>query len=303
MRLRALFVVLVCLGLSTGAIVQTPASGAGGRVMLDLSADEPDPPRDACGVLRPKADGGFWDCTFVDHFEGTELDPTRWLASETRLSGVTNGSEGCYVKSDKTVKVSGGKLYLTARRRAPFTCQSPLGDFTTTRSAAGVTTRGRFSQAYGRFAFRARMPKTQVPGAHSTMWLYPKTHTYGLWPLSGEVDVAEWYSALPGQVFPSLHYADGGNNIATGQDGLIADMSRYHTYVVEWTPTTMRFYYDGVFTFEHSWTALGPLVGSQPFDQAFNVVMTQAWGGKWNAPTVDTPKAVTMAVAWVKVWK
>jgi len=96
MRLRAYLVVLACLGLSMAAIVQTPASGAGGRVMLDLSADEPDPMRDECGVLRQKAGGSYWDCTFVDHFDGTELDPTKWMASETALSGVTNGSQGCY---------------------------------------------------------------------------------------------------------------------------------------------------------------------------------------------------------------
>jgi len=285
------------------AFVQTPASGVGGRAMLDLGVDEPDPPRDACGVLRPKADGSFWDCTFVDNFEGSELDNTKWLASETSLSGVTSGREGCFVRSDKTISVSRGKLRLTARRRAPFTCESPLGNFSTMWSAAGVTTRGRFSQAFGRFAFRAKMPKTALPGAHSTMWLYPKSHLYGLWPLSGEIDVAEWYSALPGQVFPSLHYADGASDIATGREGYIDDMSRYHTYAVEWTPTTMQFYYDGALTFEHSWTPLAPLTGSQPFDQPFNVVMTQAWGGKWNAPTAETPKFVTMTVAWVKAWK
>jgi hypothetical protein len=45
------------------------------------------------------------------------------------------------------------------------------------------------------------------------------------------------------------------------------------------------------------------LVGSQPFDQPFNVVLTQAWGGLWNAPTALTPNRVTMTVDRVRVWK
>ncbi len=65
----------------------------------------------------------------------------------------------------------------------------------------------------------------------------------------------------------------------------------------------MRFYYDGELTYEHRGAALAPLVGSQPFDQPFNVVLTQAWGGLWNAITAETPKRVTMVVDRVRVWK
>jgi hypothetical protein len=45
------------------------------------------------------------------------------------------------------------------------------------------------------------------------------------------------------------------------------------------------------------------VIGTQPFDQPFNVVVTQAWGGLWNAPTSATPDRVTTTVDWVRVWK
>jgi len=262
------------------------------------------PPVDACGEQPAKVDGTWWDCTFVDEFDGAALDSTKWLAQETSFSGITNGPEGCFRNEPWTIAVDQGALRLSAQRTAaPFTCDSPLGSFSTDKVTAAISTKGRFNQAYGRFAFRAKMPSTRVPGAHSALWLYPDKHTYGRWPLSGEIDVAEWYSALPEQVFPSLHYADGDNDTATSWNGVIADVSEFHTYVVEWTPTEMRFFYDDQLVFEHVWTPLAPLTGSQPFDKPFNVVLNQTWGQLWNAPTAETPDRVTMTVDWVRVWK
>ena len=51
------------------------------------------------------------------------------------------------------------------------------------------------------------MPGTNVQGAHSALWLYPNSNLYGAWPNSGEIDVGEWYSAIPDHVYPSVHYA------------------------------------------------------------------------------------------------
>ncbi|PWN04723.1 hypothetical protein DJ010_03655 [Nocardioides silvaticus] len=223
------------------------------------------------------------------------------------VNGLYAGS-ACYVDSAQTVTVSGGALHLSAVKHAePITCATPWGSLPTDRVAGAVTTKGRFAQAYGRFEVRARMPQTRVQGAHSAIWMFPDAPTYGAWPLSGEIDIAEWYSVLPDRVYPSVHYSDGDRDVHTGQDGYVSDASDYHTYAVEWTPREMRFYYDGELTFEHSWNALdallNPLLGSAPFDQPFNVVLTQGWGGFWNAPTTDTPDQVTMTIDRVRVWR
>ncbi len=166
-----------------------------------------------------------------------------------------------------------------------------------------MTTKGRFNQAFGRFAFRAKMPETRVPGAHSALWLYPDQHTYGRWPMSGEIDVAEWYSARPKHAYPSVHYVDGKDDVHSGWDGEFTDVSRWHNYVLEWTPREMKFFYDGILVFEHAWKPLAPLTNPQPFDQPFNVVLNQTWGHLWNSPVAETPPRVTMAVDWVRVWK
>jgi beta-glucanase (GH16 family) len=84
----------------------------------------------------------------------------------------------------------------------------------------------------------------------------------------------------------------------------MADLgTAFHTFAVEWTPTTMSFSYDGRLCFSHAWTPTGGLIGSQPFDQPFYLVLTEGWGAAWNAPTANTPLTSTMTVDWVRAWQ
>ena len=298
MRSRALPALFACLLLGAAPALDPPAAPA-----------QPAPgPTTAVGAEPcggpPIAPGVRWECTFSDEFDGSSLDRGRWLPVQTAVNGMTGGEQSCYVDDARNITVRDGLLRLSAIHLAePLTCHRPSGDFSTRRTAASLTTRGRFSQTYGRFEFRAKMPRVDASGAHSALWLYPDRQTYGAWPRSGEIDVAEWYSALPDRIYPSLHYVDGADDVVTGQRGTVRSASRFHTYAVEWTPDVMRFSYDGALVFEHAWQPSSELHGSQPFDQPFNVVLTQVWGADWNAPTAATPRRLTMKVDWVRVWR
>jgi len=102
--------------------------------------------------------------------------------------------------------VSGGNLRLAVTREAPFTCANPYGDTTARYLGGGISTFGRFSQAYGRFEVRMKFPKYDGPGLHGGFWMNPQNRDYGIWPGSGEIDVAEWYSNT------ADHAAGGGLN-------------------------------------------------------------------------------------------
>lgn len=264
-------------------------------------------PEDACGVRPRRADGSYYECSFSEDFDGSKLDTSKWLVQETWYSGMTSGNNDCYVNDDKTISVRDGSLRLTSRRLLePFTCRSPFGNFTTTSTAATVVTKDRFAQTYGRFAFRAKMPATAgKPGSHSALWLYPQDHTYGKWPGSGEVDVAEWWSARPERVYPSVHYAKSTAVWSTGPGcAKPTSGSAFHTYAVEWTPTEMRFFYDGKFCWSHDWRPYASGTGSQPFDHPFYMVMTEVWGGdEWNRPDATTPASSTLTVDWARAWR
>lgn len=262
--------------------------------------------RTSCGGERPvKPGGGRYTCSFDDDFSGSTLDRSKWVVQSTAVTGISALGSGCYVDDPDNIRVGSGQLFLTARKEdAVFACTGPYGSYNTERTAATIGSYGLFTQTYGRFEFRAKMPNTTIQGIHSALWLYPQKHTYGGWPNSGEVDVAEWFSGAPKNVYPSVHYAGENTALSTGYNCPVASSgTQFHRYAVEWTPTSMRFLYDNKVCFTHSWTPASPLVAPQPFDQPFYVVLTQVFGGRWNAITPETPTSATMAVDWVRVWK
>jgi beta-glucanase (GH16 family) len=278
--------IAICLGLVTVSGVG-PASAAA--------------PKPTCGFVRPvKPDGGRYTCTFTDDFNGTRLDSTKWAPETTAANGFATNRE-CYVDNPKNISVSGGRLHLTSRiESSPFTCHSPYGDFTTNHTAASVVSWGKFAQTYGRFEFRAKFPKTSLAGIDSALWLYPQNPTYGAWPRSGEIDVAEWFGSTFGNnVYPTLHYIGNDASLYTGYNCAVPTATtQFHSYAVAWTTTTMYFYRDSQLCFQHSWSPAAPLVAPQPFDQAFDLVMTQTGGV--NAPVGAT---TTTDVDWVRAWK
>jgi beta-glucanase (GH16 family) len=259
---------------------------------------------DECGELLPKAGGGTWECTFVDNFTGNRIDTDKWLVGATSWTGFHTGST-CMVDSHRNVAVRGGALRLTTRRERPFTCASAAVDFQTRYTGGHVATRGRFAQAYGRFEVRAQYPKSRKPGVHGGFWMYPAEHTYGPWPHSGEIDVAEWWSELPHHVVPSLHYPGRDFFADSGWSCTIQDVSAWNTYAMEWTPQEMRFFQNGKECWRRSWEPDSPLVAPQPFDQPFNLVLTMGVGQQSgsNAVSEETDLPAEYAIDYVKAWR
>ena len=130
--------------------------------------------------------------------------------------------------------------------------------------------------------------------------MYPQNPAYGPWPHSGEIDVAEWFgNNHTDHVFPSVHYAGENTALSTGHDCVVnTPNGAFHTYAVEWTATSMQFFYDDKLCFQHSPAPAAPLVAPRPFDQPFDLVMTQT--GVRGGP-VGT--STTMSVDWVRAWK
>ena len=109
----------------------------------------------------------------------------------------------CFENSPENVSVSGGLLNLTVEQTpAPFVCPS-LPPYPTQYTSGMVTTYKRFNQAYGLFEVRAKISGTTQQGLQTSFWLYPAKLTYGPWPDSGEVDIAELFQ-FGGPPRPSL---------------------------------------------------------------------------------------------------
>ena len=84
---------------------------------------------------------------------------------------------------------------------------------------------------------------------------------------------------------------------------MIADASAFHSYVAEWTTSTITIKFDGKTCLSHRINPAAPLSGSQPFDQPFIIALTQALGIGTNSVTASTPLPATTTVDYVRVWK
>src|SRR4030065_2742641 len=88
--------------------------------------------------------GCKYQLTFHDEFNGTNLDPTKWNVQYPSGNG---GEQQFY--TPEAISLQDGVLKITAEKRSmqgyPFT-------------SGIITTKGTFSQQYGIFSMRAKLP-------------------------------------------------------------------------------------------------------------------------------------------------
>jgi beta-glucanase (GH16 family) len=281
------------------------------------SAVVPDTVTEAAGT-------GYWDCTLAEDFDGTALDRSRWLVQTTTKGNFGVGGE-CFVDSPNNIDVSGGTLKLTIRQE-PASIPCPRASnygFSTPFTAGSIITTAALDQTYGRYEIRARMPDVKVPGIQFSFWLWPRDLT--TYPVSfgqgdsdkwtnGELDVVEWYSRYPYHDVPYIHYAHTYVQAPSGQwvpndpnlttACLVGTTEDWHTYALEWTPTSIRMLFDGKVCLENThWTPRNTTMPG-PFDQPFMVSLTQALGaiGTQNQLVAQTPLPATTEVDYLKIW-
>jgi beta-glucanase (GH16 family) len=277
----------------------------------------PAPAGDCGGTTLTKPDGSAWVCSFDDEFDGTSLNRSAWVPQVTSGSNFTTGKAPyrvCYVDNPDTISESGGYLRISVvKTAAKFTCagSNVFKNFSTQYQGGEVMTYKLFSQAYGRFEVRAKLPQITVPGVQETFWLWPDNPTkYGAYPGSGEIDFAEFYSQYADRYIPYLHYdynkltvnTSTNTNIVTNDYTCLIDVTQFHNYVVEWQPGRITLTYDGNTCLIDNYKPSN-VASPAPFDQPFFLSLTQALGVGTNSPTASTPLPATTLVDEVRVWK
>jgi beta-glucanase (GH16 family) len=105
-------------------------------------------------------------------------------------------------------------------------------------------------------------------------------------------------------VLPSLHFNGRDPRADSGWQCRVADVSSFHTYAAEWSPTEIRFYIDDAMCFSRTWTPVPPQVAPQPFDHPFSMILLMGVGTPSGTNTVSptTELPATLTVDYAKAW-
>lgn len=280
-------------------------AATGGRQAVSRVRRIPAGAFDPCGLQPIKSGGSRWSCTFVDTFDGSQLDRTKWVPQTVFASGnYPLGAFSCYYDDPANIAVNGGALHLTARNSPPprACTDAVFGLIPTPYSAGMVSTYHLFSQQYGRFEARFRTTKTDQPGLQEAFWLWPDDRDGILhsWPLAGEIDIVETYSQYPGLGIPYLHYTANDNGgpipgLNTAWD-CPAERGVWNVYTLEWTATSLEAFVNGT-------SCLLNTSGNPAFRKRYIINLTQALGYGANAYTGTAPIPASMDIDYVKVWE
>ncbi|WP_329139545.1 family 16 glycosylhydrolase [Streptomyces sp. NBC_01476] len=217
--------------------------------------------------------------TFTDDFNGaagSAVDSSKW-GYETG-DNVNNHEREYYTSGTHNAALDGqGDLVITARKENPANYQCWYG--TCQYTSARLSTPQKFTQAYGHFETRMKLPRGQ--GMWPAFWMLG-TGSAG-WPGNGEIDIMENVGFEPGSVHGTIHgpgYSGSGGigagySLPNGQSFSDA----FHTFAVDWAPNSISWSVDGN-VYETRTPA--DLNGNRwVFDHPFYLIMNLAVGGYW----------------------
>ena len=232
----------------------------------------------SCFDSTPQCMVQYWtqrDCKIQYHAQLKNLNKCNWRVYDLYnwMDFDAKEGEGVNALNPSQVEVKDGNLYLYASRSSvasgQFDCKRKFQDTEAgwenyTKACPFVSgginsqlhnnhgTQAGFAQEYGRFEVRAILP--EGPGSWPAHWLLPNedvdSNSSGQkcgWPFSGEIDIMEAWSDSSGQYKGGLITGDCERNIAGNKGGYGRSKSlgtTYHNYIVEWTPTYVKFIFD-----------------------------------------------------------
>ncbi len=222
-----------------------------------------------------------WVPTLQTEFEGTALDTSQWSAIYPGTD-IWNEESEAYLPSQASV--SDGMLHLRAEKIPSLV----FGRTQPYRSGI-VTTLGKWSQRYGYFEIRAKMPAGK--GMWPAFWGLPVSRD---WP--PEIDVLEILGDTPKQVHMTSHWGLLPLHLQKSNLWKGPDFSQdFHRFGVEWTPRRLRWYVDDTLRGENLQG-----VPTVPFYWLLNLAVGGTWPGYPDSTTVFPSE---FQIDWMRAWQ
>ncbi|WP_375416548.1 carbohydrate-binding protein [uncultured Hymenobacter sp.] len=220
---------------------------------------------------------------WADEFNGSISSSWQF---ETGGGGWGNNEKQYYQRANATVTAS--ELLITARKEnvggMPYT-------------SARMKTQGLKEFTFGKIEARIKMPLGQ--GLWPAFWMLGANINTVSWPRCGELDIMEHVNA-DNKVYGTVHWDNNGHAEYGGST--ITTPASYHVYSIEWTPTFIKWFVDGVQF--HTIDITNGVGGTDEFQRPFFLLLNLAVAGNWPGQTVDETKLpATMAVDYVRVYQ
>ena len=239
--------------------------------------------------LEPAAvDHGTWRTNFG--YAGTQALGSRSLGS--------NGEQQVYADrgfrgtSEKPLEIDpfrvvNGALEITADKTAAD-IRSKIWNYQYTSGL--ITTQPSFSQLYGVFEMRARMPGGR--GLWPAFWLLPVDRS---WP--PEIDVLEILGNDPTTLHTNAHSKASGKHTDAPSVIRLPDTSAgFHSYAVDWEADEIRWYFDGV--------EVARVPTPPDMHKPMYMLVNLAVGGHWpGSPDASTSFPAVLAIDWIRAYR
>ena len=253
----------------------------------------------AAGNRDPKKWRLVWSDEFNDR-NGSAVDSTRW-SFDIGGHGWGNNELETYTSRASNAHVEDGSLVITALKETFTGPDKITRDYTSAR----LLTRKKFSQQYGRFEARIKIPFGQ--GIWPAFWMLGENIETVHWPNCGEIDIMENIGREPSTVHGTFHGPgySGGKGVSAAytlpNGEKFAD--DFHIFAVEWESNVIRFYADGKLYSTRTPADL-PAGASWVFDHPFFLILNVAVGGGWPGnPDETTVFPQRMLVDYVRVYQ
>jgi beta-glucanase (GH16 family) len=171
------------------------------------------------------------------------------------------------------VRIEQGHLVIEARQENYIGADGMMTDYTSGR----IKTQNLFTQQYGRFEARMKVPSGK--GISPAFWMEGENKPFVGWPRCGEIDIMEDLGRTPDSYYSTLHgpgfLSDSKLQafFSIGQGKSLSD--DYHVYAVDWSRTEVVFTLDGI--------PYGRIVRDTPehgrdipLDQPFFIILSMA---------------------------
>lgn len=244
-----------------------------------------------------------WKLVWSDELDGpgaSAVDATKW-SFDLGGNGWGNDELETYTSRTENAHLKGGFLVIKAIK-GPFTGPDNITrDYTSAR----LLTKNKFSQAYGRFEARIKIPYGQ--GIWPAFWLLGDNIDTAHWPNCGEIDIMENIGREPFIIHGTFHGPGYSGGSGVGAAYTLPNSQKFsddfHTFAVEWEPKVIRFYVDGSL-YKTRTPADLPAGSSWVFDHPFFIILNVAVGGGWPGnPDTTTVFPQQMLVDYVRVYK